>query len=295
MALVSTLATAGIGPLAACATSTTSATSQAVDCHAHVFLRDLPMPDRRRAPSGYDASPEDFLNVLDANGMTYGVLVQPSFLGTDNSYLLAALRNHADRLRGLAVVEPNVSSAQLDAMQQAGVVGVRLNLVGLPNPDLSGGVWPAFLKELKQRNWQVEVHQLAGQLKPVLDPLVTADLNVVVDHFGRPDPKLGIEDPGFQYLLSLGATRRVWIKLSGSYRNGPNGRGEEIAAAAMPLLRKWFGVQQLVWGSDWPHTLFENVARYQEQRRLLDQWFPEAHERRIVLAEVPTRLFAFAA
>jgi len=266
----------------------------AVDCHAHVFRRDLPMPDRRRAPSGYDAPPEDYLRFLDANAMTHGVLIQPSFLGTDNSYMVAALHKYPDRFRGFAVVDPSVTGEQLDMLQGAGVVGVRLNLVGLPNPDFSSAIWTRFLKELRQRRWLVEVHQLAHDLKPVLDPLLSSGLNVVVDHFGRPDPKLGVEDPGFQYLLTLAATRRVWVKLSAAYRNGANGRGEQVAAAALPLLRDTFGLEQLMWGSDWPHTLFEKSVQYAGQRRLLDKWLPDAQDRRMVLADVPAKLFAFA-
>lgn len=295
MSLIATGASAGIASLAACTAIKPSASAIAVDCHAHVFLRDLPMPDRRRAPSGYDAPPEDYLRILDANAMTHGVLVQPSFLGSDNSYMVAALRKYPGRLRGIAVVDPSVTGEQLDLLQAAGVVGVRLNLVGLPNPDFSSAIWTRFLKELRQRHWLVEVHQLAHALQPVLDPLLASGLNIVVDHFGRPDPKLGVDDPGFHYLLAQAATRRVWVKLSAAYRNGANGRGEQVATAALPLLRAAFGLEQLMWGSDWPHTLFENSVQYADQRRLLEQWLPDGRDRRIVLADVPGKLFGFAA
>lgn len=264
-----------------------------IDCHAHVFLRNLPMPDRRRAPSGYDATPEDYLRMLDANAMTHGVIVQPSFLGLDNSYLVSVLRQYPNRLRGIAVVTPGIATEQLDILQDAGVVGIRLNLVGLPAPDFSSPAWTELLKQVRQRNWQAEVHQAAQELKPILDPLLAAGLNVVVDHFGRPDPKLGIDDPGFRYLLSQASSRRVWVKLSAAYRNGPKGQGEATALAAMPLLRNHFGLDRLVWGSDWPHTLFEKTADYSTQKHLLEQWLPNEQDRTIVLRDTPARLFRF--
>lgn len=254
----------------------------AVDCHAHVFTRELPMPDRRRAPSGYDATPDDYLARLDAHGIARGVLVQPSFLGTDNSYLAAACRQHPDRLRGIAVVDPTIRGAELQRLDDAGVVGIRLNLIGLPTPDFGSTAWRALLAGLRERRWQVEVHQIAAQLQPVLEPLLTAEVNVVVDHFGRPSEALGVDDPGFRHLLTLAPTRRVWVKLSGAYRNGAGGRGAS------------FGVERLVWGSDWPHTLFEKSVDYTGQRRLLDAWLPDAAERRVVLEETPARLFGFA-
>ena len=64
----------------------------AIDSHAHVFVRGLPLaPQRRHAPD-YDATPADFGALLDAHGVSHALLVQPSFLGTDNRFLLDAIR-----------------------------------------------------------------------------------------------------------------------------------------------------------------------------------------------------------
>ena len=292
---LSLLALAASGSLDACVSTAKGTQVSAIDCHAHVFRRDLPMPDRRRAPSGYDATPEDFLRQLDANGMTHGVLVQPSFLGTDNRYLVAALDAHPRRLRGVAVVEPGISGEELSRLDEAGVVGIRLNQIGLPTPDFAAPPWQALLAQLRARRWHVQVHQMAGALREVVDPLLAADLDVVIDHFGRPDPRLGVADPGFTYLLSLAPSRRVWVKLSGAYRNGANGTGEATAMAAMPLLKASFGLDRLLWGSDWPHTLFEVSATYGTERRLLDRWLPDPSERAIVLGEAPARRYRFSA
>jgi predicted TIM-barrel fold metal-dependent hydrolase len=63
----------------------------AVDTHAHVFRRGLKLADTRRYAPDYDVEIEDYLRQLDAHAVTRGVLVQPSFLGTDNSFMLKAL------------------------------------------------------------------------------------------------------------------------------------------------------------------------------------------------------------
>ena len=259
--------------LSGCARSNGEPPNTAVDTHAHVFTRDLPMPDQRRAPSGYDARPEDYLQQLDANGISHGVLVQPSFLGTDNSYLVDALRRYPQRFRGIAVVEPDISPSALEPLAAAGVVGVRLNLIDQPIPNFSETPWPALLQWAQANNWQVEVHREARDLPTIVGPLLDHGVNVVVDHFGRPDPELGTDDPGFRYLLSLGETRRVWVRLSGAYRNGDDGRGDAIALAAAPLLQSAFGPERLLWGSDWPHTRFENSVNFPchaRAARLLD-------------------------
>jgi 2-pyrone-4,6-dicarboxylate lactonase len=63
----------------------------AVDTHAHVIGNTF-VPERSYTPPS--ASTEDYLHMLDATGMTYGVLVQVSVHGTDNSLLVKALRAH---------------------------------------------------------------------------------------------------------------------------------------------------------------------------------------------------------
>ena len=61
------------------------------DGHAHVFQAGLPLePDRRYTPD-YTASLKVYLRLLQQNGLDGGLLVQPSFLGTDNAFLLSAL------------------------------------------------------------------------------------------------------------------------------------------------------------------------------------------------------------
>lgn len=282
-----------LATLSACSIFKRPTTMYAIDCHAHVFLHNLPMPDKRRAPSGYDAPPEQFLALQDANAVTHGVIVQPSFLGTDNSYLVDVLRRYPRRLRGIAVVKPSIADEELDSLHQAGVMGIRLNQVGLAAPDFAAPAWRSLLQRLQQRGMQVEVHQTARELPPLIAPLLDAGLNVVVDHFGRPDPALGIDDPGFRYLLAQGGSRRLWVKLSGAYRNGANGRGEVVALQAMPLLREHLGLERMMWGSDWPHTLFEKTASYAGQRQLLAQWLPDEQERRRVLWDTPAQLFEF--
>ncbi|WP_229411085.1 MULTISPECIES: amidohydrolase [unclassified Massilia] len=267
---------------------------EAIDTHAHIFERGLKLASVRRYAPAYDATLADYLGMLDRHDIAGGVLVQPSFLGTDNSYLLAGLHAMPGRLRGIAVVDPAVSLAALQEMDAAGVVGIRLNLVGnAAVPDLSGAPWRTLLQRLAEMDWQVEVHHEAGRLPKVLAPLLDASVKVVVDHFGRPDPVLGVDDPGFRALLEAAASRRVWVKLSGAYRNGANGRGQQIALDAMPLLRAAFGMDRLVWGSDWPHTQFEQDVGYPQSRRALDTWLPDTEERRMVLVDTPATLFRF--
>ena len=262
-----------------------------VDTHAHVFGRGLMLAQTRRYTPDYDATLEDYLANLSRNRMSHGVLVQPSFLGTDNSFMCAALRRHRDRLRGVAMVEPGIGDAALDELEHDGVVGIRFNLIGLALPDYRSAPWTTLLLKLERRNLFVEIHRGARDLAAVVPPLVDAGLRVVVDHFGRTDPQLGLKDPGFHWLLEAGGSGRIWVKLSGSYRNNS---GEAQSAAMTVLLREAYGTGRLLWGSDWPHTQFETGTDYDAECALIRRLLPDAAERHAVLVDTPANLYRIA-
>ena len=261
-----------------------------IDTHSHVFHRGLKLASGRRYAPDYDAPLDLYLKQLDQNGMTNGVLVQPSFLGTDNSYLVECLKTTNGRLRGIAVVDPAVSLDELRVLDHAGVVGIRLNLVGQPLPDLALPAWTALLASIKALGWQVEVQRNASDLAMLAPKLLDHGVNVVLDHYALPDPKLGVADPGFESVLKLGASRKVWVKISAPYRNGA--AGEQFAKEAYPLLRAAYGVDRLLWGSDWPHTQFEAKESYAKNWKFLDELVTDADKRADILAS-PRELFRF--
>lgn len=284
------LGAAGVVPagLTACAGKLSAPRVTGVDTHAHVFHRGLPfVPNRRYTPS-YDASPEEFISLIEANGLSNGVIIPISILGTNNDYTLQSVAGSGGKLRGLAVVDPEQDVGKLAELDRGGLVGIRLNLIGKPVPDVRTGAWRDLIAACAAVDWQVEVYDDARRLPELLTALVDSGVKVVVDHFGKPDPKLGVQDPGFQYLLGLGSTRRVWVKLSAPYRSS-----DATAAAAAPLLLKAFGPERLVWGSDWPHTGFEGKVSYATLLGQLDTWVPDPAERRLVLADTPAKLYRF--
>jgi len=264
-----------------------------VDTHGHVFIHNMKMVEGRRYTPTYDATISNYISMLDNNGLSHGVLVQISFFGTDNSCLLEALRQEPKRLRGIAVVAPSITVEELCILDQVGVVGVRLNLIGLPDPDFRSAEWKKHLRRVAELGWQVEVQAEAWRLPKLMPWLLAASVPVVIDHFGRPDQALGTSDPGFQYLLTQARTWRVWVKLSGAYRNGVMRHGEHIASSAASALLRQFGADRLLWGSDWPHTCFEQLGAADAALQTLHRWLPDAADRHAVLVETPRLLFGF--
>ncbi|RKT13484.1 putative TIM-barrel fold metal-dependent hydrolase [Paraburkholderia sp. RAU2J] len=265
-----------------------------IDAHAHVFEYGLPLARQRRYVPDYDAPLDTYLAQLDEHGVSHAVLVQPSFLGTDCGYLLDALRRAPERLRGVAVIEPHCGLDTLTAMARAGIVGIRLNPIGQAGLPLHRWVSAQTLAHIRELGWHVEVHAEAARLERIVRPLLDEGVNVVVDHFGRPDPVQGIDDPGFRRLLELGNSQRVWVKVSAAYRSWQNSRHDyDDVDEAIQLLKTAFSVKRLMWGSDWPHTQFETRVNFNRTLRLLHAIFPARNERRAIFVDTPAKLYRF--
>lgn len=265
-----------------------------IDAHAHVFSRELDLTTARRYTPDYDATLAMYLDTLREHGLSHGVLVQPSFLGTDNSYLLAALRQAPKQLRGVVVVEREISRERLDEMDRIGVVGVRLNLMGKALPDFSEPAWHGFFVHLAELDWHVELHRQVEDLPALIRGLMPFGIKIVVDHFGRPDARLGVHQPGFARLLEAGCSGQVWMKVSGIYRlEGNEHQNLAFAREALPLLEQSFGMQRLVWGSDWPHTQHESSIDYGTVVEQLQTLGCSASMRRSLLIDAPSVLFGW--
>lgn len=262
-----------------------------VDTHAHVFRQDLPMVANRRYSPHYDALVEQYLEHLDRHGFSHGVLIQPSFLGTDNHFMLDALRRYPQRLRGVAVVDVDISEAQLDELAEAGVVGIRLNLIGKALADYSGPAWTTLFQRLALRGWQVEIQRGIDDLALIVPAIRTCGVTVVIDHFGLPMGGIDAENPNHRAFLELLNDDGVWLKLSAAYRSR-----SDLAQASygLALLSKASGgLQRLVWGSDWPNTQYEEQTDYARQVAFLEGLLPDVAERAHVLKDNPAKLFGF--
>jgi predicted TIM-barrel fold metal-dependent hydrolase len=261
----------------------------AVDCHAHVMRRDAPLaPDRHSAPKR-DCSVEEYLALLDAHGISHGVLTAPSFYGTDNSLLLDALDRARGRLRGTVIVAPEVESAELQAMAAGGAVGIRLNWFHRASlPDPGSPAYRRLFATVRDLGWHVEIYLEGPLLARVLPRIRDSGAKVVVDHFGSPDPARGVGCAGFQRVLEGVRAGDTWLKLSASYRQG----GVDCQRYVDALLQAG-GPQQLVWASDWPFVSHEEHVTYDACIQDLRRWVPDEATRRIILAETPMKLFGF--
>ena len=253
-----------------------------VDTHFHVFNAGVACPGARYVPQ-YTAALQEWMALAQSVGVTRGVWVQPSFLGTDNSWMLSALEKHPHVLRGVAVVAADVHPDELKAMHISGVRGIRLNLAGIgheiPEWTRAERVW----QSVHDLGWHLEVHTDQGALPQVLAQL-PCDVPLVVDHMAKPHEACAT-DASVLALVKRAQRVPTYVKLSGAYRLG--------GVDALRLARLWLqelGVDALLWGSDWPCTNHENLANYPALMGELVNWMAGEHLEH-VLAHNPQRLY----
>ena len=260
----------------------------AIDCHAHVFSANAPAVAGARYRPAYAATLAQWQALWPAAGTTHGVLVQPSFFGTDNGEMLAALARDPARLRGIAVIAPDTDEASIVRLHEAGVRGVRWNLRGVADfAPFAASSWKDALERLARRGWHLEAFVEPGQLPRLVEVLDGNRIDVVFDHFGNPGttPQAIADTFEAARRFCLSHAGCVHVKLSGAYRIG--------GADPRELARRWLALgARGVWGSDWPWTQHEAGRDYATLRADLDRWIPAASAR-AVLWDNPARLYHF--
>ena len=263
----------------------------AVDSHHHIYDGRFP-PAPGMAPFPGDATVADYRALQARLGTGRNVVVQPSTYGTDNRLLVEALGQFGAAARGVAVVDTGVTDAELRRLHDAGVRGIRFNLLQ------AGATTAEMIEPLSRRvaplGMHVQLHLSGDQLLPLADVVRRLPSPIVFDHIGRVPQPAGIHHPAFTLIRTLLEQGRTWEKLSGAYQDtrvGPPGYGDiaEIArafASAAP--------ERMVWGSDWPHPT-ERGAKPDDAVLfdLLASWVPDEARRSRILLRNPEELYGF--
>jgi 2-pyrone-4,6-dicarboxylate lactonase len=269
----------------------------AIDCHAHVFgpiSRYQYSPKRIYTPP--DAPPSAYWRMLGVLGVQRAVLVQPSVYGTDNRAMLDAMAGDKNRLRGVAVVEESVSDAELERMHEAGVRGIRFNIVDV-KPEEKGRLPIAVVRSMAERikslGWHIQFLMHVDEFPELDRDFGGLPVDVVIDHFGYMNTAKGIDHPGFQALLRLLRAGRCWVKFTGAYRISRNDMPyDDVTPYARALVEA--APERVVWGTDWPHPKHDkSMPNDGEMCNHLLDWIPEEKQRRLALVDNAARLYGF--
>jgi predicted TIM-barrel fold metal-dependent hydrolase len=269
----------------------------AIDSHAHVFG-----PGRYRIspnttyppPEGDGVTAAAYMRVLDTHGMRHALLVSAEPYGTDNRCMLDAIADAPTRLKGIALVAPDISDAELERLVAQGVVGIRFNLFSFGHSQFDHPATPRLLGRLKELGLYLQVHGEKDQFAPVIPMLQRSGVRILIDHFGRPDAMRGVDQPGFAAILELGRSTESVIKLSGPYRSSLTGYPYRDIDGFVAAAIQAFTLDRCIWGSDWPFVRHDTHIDYGEELSCVSRWLPDSKDRKKLLWDSPRHLFGFA-
>uniref|UniRef100_C5CVK6 Amidohydrolase 2 n=1 Tax=Variovorax paradoxus (strain S110) TaxID=543728 RepID=C5CVK6_VARPS len=273
-----------------------TAPAGACDAHMHVYDRRFALHGSRDAMVD-DATAADYRLLQQRIGTERTVVVQPRVHGTDNSVTLDAIRTlGAAHTRGVAVVRPDVSDAELERLHAGGIRGIRFTLYTAANAATGFEMVEPLAQRVHALGWHVQLHWNADQIAGHAALLARLPCTIVFDHLARLPLPGAMAHPAFDVVSRLRDNGRTWIKLSGAYldsKSGAAGGYADTSAIAQAWVRQ--APERVVWGSDWPHPTEPAAAKPDDALLfdLLGQWVPDEAQRRRVLVDNPALLYDF--
>ena len=272
----------------------------ACDCHHHIYDPARFPPSRPSAQQVPNARVEDYRLLQRRLGLSRDIVVTPTPYPapvSDNQVTLDAIRQLGPNARGVVIVYPEITDAELKAYDAAGVRGVRYSLTS-GRPGAASTASPADIEAMSKRvnalGWHVQFNTTAEQIVAAEDLLKRLASPIVFDHMGHlPQPE-GIGHPGFRIIRELIDKGRTWVKLSVTYdssKDGPPGYAD-VNRVGQAYVRA--APERLVWGSNWPHPSEPAKPDDAMLFDLLAQWAPDEATRNRILVQNPETLYGFA-
>lgn len=232
-----------------------------IDAHAHIWT-----PDTRKYPlaAGFSrahmAPPsftaEELLQQAEPLGVTRVVLIQMSFYGYDNRYMLDAIRAHPEKFVGVAVIDQDADQPEphMRELKRLGVRGFRIYPKNQPSErwlssESMHKMWTAGADENLNMCCLVNPPDL-----PAIDRMCRdfPDTPVVIDHMARIGIAGEIKLDEVKLLCDLARHKRLAVKVSAFYALGKKTPPYRDLAPLIQQLYEAFGPQRLMWATDCP-------------------------------------------
>lgn len=267
--------------------------ADACDCHAHIFgdPKRFPFIEERSytPPQGAE---DEYLRMLAQLGVQRMVIVQPSVYGFDNSCTLAAVKAFGlHRARAVAMFDARATDAELRALHEAGVRGVRFITLAKGGAPL--GQLRSVASRIADFGWHIQMYLTPEQWRDLSTTILDLPVPVVMDHMAQLSPDRTAGDPAHDAVLRLLDSGRAWIKLI-AYRVSRAGPPyHDVQPLAQRFLRH--APERCLWGSDWPHPNHTHVPEDAALVEALERIAPTESLRRQLLVTNPADFYRFEA
>jgi len=241
-----------------------------IDAHSHVWT-----PDTAKYPlgPGYNRenmkppsfTPEELFSHCRPEGVDRVVLIQMSFYGFDNSYMLDCMKRHPGAFGGVAVVDWTAAKPD-EEMAKMAALGVRGFRVYPKNAPIESWMETDSFRRM---------FLFAADRKLALCPLIAPDAlpslsrmceryphtRIVIDHLCRIGLDGQIRDADVDALCKMARFPEVRVKVSAFYALGKKKPPHDDLEPMIRRVHGAFGAKRLMWASDCPFAVVEEKYR----------------------------------
>ena len=235
-----------------------------IDAHVHAWPKpsdDYPLDSKYTVA---DVVPESFtpdaiLKLAGTENVRRVVLIQMSFFGFDNKYMLECIRKQPKQFKGVAIIDHNGSDVEgtMIRMQEQGVRGFRLyaNAQNVAQWDQNPGIDAMFKTAAKTK--QAICLLSDPEVLPAIEAMATKypRTKIVIDHFSRIGMRGQIDQGDLNKLCGLSRFNKVFVKTSAFYALGAKQAPYTDLLPMIKQLRDAFTANRLMWGSDCPYQV----------------------------------------
>ena len=270
----------------------------ACDCHHHIYDVDRFPPVQSGAIP--NARVPEYRMLQQRIGATRDVIVTPRPYGTDNRVTLDAIAQLKPNARGVAVIHPDITDAELKTLASGGIRGIRF----IPSSTATTAAVTTIdmIEPLSRRvndlGWHVQIAMVGDEIVAAEDLWNRLPSVIVFDHMGELPLPMGVKHPAFSLIRRLIDKGRTWVKLSVGTQAGEyvSAKSRTQSYAEVNQVGRAYvqaAPERLVWGSNWPHP---NETTKPDDAVLLDllaEWAPNERTRHRILVENPESLYGF--
>ena len=263
----------------------------ACDTHIHIYDPTMPVAATALSAGPAWADVAAYRLIQSRLGLTRTVIVQPTSYGLDNRCTLAAITALGlECTRGSAVIDRSVTQAELERLHAGGIRGARFQM--MPGGAIGWDELIPVAERIGKLGWHIQL-QMDGRLFAEREALIRSlPCKVLIDHVGKFLEPVPVEHPGFQALLRLLDTGRVWFKLAAPYEVSRSGAPDfaDVAPLGRAVAQRF--PERLLWASNWPHIGITNPPDEADLLDLMSGWVPEA-ARHAMLVDNPGEFYDF--
>ena len=241
-----------------------AANDGAIDAHVHVWTPDTDRYPLSRGFTVADMQPPSFTpEQLFAHcrpcGVERIVLIQMSFYGFDNSYMLDSMRAHRGVFSGVAVIDEDAAdvASTMRALKERGVRGFRIRPGERPVETWLDGEGMAAMWQCGADEGLAMCHLINPDSLPLVDKMCRKhpDTQVVIDHFARIGVNGDIPDRDLNGLCELAQHKHTAVKVSAFYALGEKRAPYSDLGPMIRRLLDAYGPERLMWASDCPYQV----------------------------------------